>query len=107
MRYRNIIILIVSACFFLFALVGIGVGVSLYQVHKLANQSNAGACDFFGDLADLPITVPQGVDKPSRFGVSLISDSRRSWHTFNCPGEQKKPDPTFVKWAHYYNIPIN
>jgi len=107
MHYRNIIILILSACFILFALVGVGVGLSLYQVHALATQSNAGACDFFGDLASLPITTPEGISKPSRFGVQLVSDSRKSWHTFNCTGPEHKPDPTFVRWARYYKVPIN
>ena len=106
-RYRRIITTIAAVCGLLVALEGIGIGFALIGLHNLVHESNAGACDFFRDLSGLPVTVPPGEKVPSRLGVSLISDSRKSWTTFNCPGSLGKPDPSLVKWAGYYNIPVN
>jgi hypothetical protein len=63
-------------------------------------------CDFYGDLAGLPLADAAN-GYPSELGVKIISDTRAAWHGHGCAGKLAPPDPTFVAGAHHYRLPVN
>ena len=72
------------------------------QVGKLQAQQQA-ACGFAHDLGSVPIASSP---KPSRLGVSLVTDSRAQWRALHCPGTLPVP-PGLARWAAYYHLPGN
>lgn len=93
----------------------IGTGNLLFttdQVHRLQSASRSlekqlhADCGWYGHIASLPVTVPPGAKRPTVLSVRLISDSRVAWHARGCPGPVPPPDPSLVKWAAYYHLPI-
>jgi len=63
-------------------------------------------CGFYRDLAGLPlVNLPNG--HPSELGVKIVSDSRGAWATRGCLGKLPPPDPTFVRGAKFYHLPVN
>ncbi len=75
----------------------------------VVNATNARAralCQFDADLGTAPLTLPKGA-RPSRLGVTIISDARTAWHRAGCPGRLGPPDPSFAKWAAFYKLPVS
>lgn len=72
---------------------------------EVALARQRASCGFYHDLTPLPITTgPTG--KASRLGVQIVSDSRATYVGQGCPGPLPPPDPSFVRWARYFGIPI-
>lgn len=76
------------------------------SIHNLAVQQHA-QCKFYDDLGTAPIASVGPGGKASILGVQIVSDARVAWHEGGCPGVQQAPDPTFLKWAAYYHLPVN
>lgn len=63
-------------------------------------------CSFYRDLAGLPLAnLPNG--HPSELGVKIVSDSRGAWIGRGCPGKLPPPDPSYVRGAAFYHLPVN
>jgi hypothetical protein len=84
------------------------VGAVTYLLVALAQDSAriAASCHFWSDLGPAPVTVSPATGKPSLLGVRIISDSRVAWHGQDCGGVLPPPDPSFVRWAKYYRLPV-
>lgn len=92
-----------------FAVVGVVamlmlLGALFYLVIQQGDHLNA-SCRFYEHLSSAPIVAPKGVT-PSRLGVEIIGDSRAAFIGQGCPGLLPAPDASFVRWAHFYRIPI-
>lgn len=72
------------------------------QVAKL-QRAVLSSCAFAADVGSLPVTVPPGA-KASELGVSIVADSRSQWRQNGCPGHLAPPQPSFVRWAHYFHL---
>ena len=83
-------------------------GLNFLWTSGQVNAANARAqaqCQVAVDLSGAPIIMPKAVPKEPPLGVKIISDFRVAWHRAGCSGELDTPDPTFVRWAHYYHLP--
>lgn len=79
---------------------------SLARANAILRRQITADCGFDRDLAGLPLTnLPNG--HPSKLGVRIISDSRGAWAGHGCPGHLPPPDPTYVRGAKFYNLPVN
>ena len=58
------------------------------------------ACGFARDLGGVPLPDKP---RPSKLGVSLVTDSRAQWRTLHCPGALPVP-PGLAKWAAVYHL---
>jgi hypothetical protein len=72
------------------------------QEAQLRSQQLAG-CAFAADLGGVPIP---GKPRPSRLGVSLVTDSRMQWRALHCPGTLPMP-PGLAHWAAVYHLPAS
>ncbi len=63
------------------------------------------SCDFWGTLTSIPITVTPPATKPSRLGVSIITQSRIAYKGQGC-GALPPVDASVRKWAAYYHLPL-
>lgn len=73
----------------------------LAVVHK---QLIAG-CDFFSDLARLPVDPVPPLKKPSKIGVSIVADSRIAATGLGCTSIPPA-SASLKKWAAYYHITL-
>lgn len=73
-------------------------------IRRLNRQIHA-ECKFNTDLSGLPVTVNPATGKASLLGVEIISDVRQAWLAAGCPGRLPVPDPSFMRWAHYFHLP--
>lgn len=64
------------------------------------------SCQFDADIGTAPVTTPAGA-RPSRLGVTIISDARQAWHGLGCPGTLPAPARSFTRWAAYYRLPAS
>lgn len=64
-------------------------------------------CNVYARLAPLPVTLNITTGRPTLLSVQLISDSRVAWTAKGCTGTLAAPDPSFVKWASFYHLPLN
>ena len=85
-------------------------GGNLLATYLLAGAANAHAraqCKFDADIGGVPVTLAAN-GKPSRLGVTIVSDARVAWHTAGCPDPALGPPaPSFAKWARAYRLPVN
>lgn len=89
---------------FAVALAGVNLLFTAMDVNRLRDAVHA-QCQFSADLGSAPIMVsPSG--KPSRLGVTIVSDSRVAWHGLGCPGRLPPPAPSFAHWAAVYHLPV-
>jgi hypothetical protein len=58
------------------------------------------ACGFARDLGSVPLPDKP---RPSRLGVSLVTDDRAQWRALHCPGTLPVP-PGLAKWAAVYHL---
>lgn len=70
------------------------------------------ACDFWYPLTSLPVTIVAGQTKPTELSVKIIAGSRESYAGQCLDGGVHRPplpppDPSLVKWAHYYHLPVS
>jgi hypothetical protein len=61
------------------------------------------SCAFAADVGS--VTLPDS-PRPSRLGVSIVTDSRAQWHELHCPGTLPVP-PGLGRWARYYDLPAS
>jgi hypothetical protein len=79
---------------------------SLAVANAVLRKQITADCGFDRDLSGLPLTnLPNG--HPSELGVKIISDSRGAWAGHGCPGHLPPPDPTYVRGAKFYSLPVN
>jgi hypothetical protein len=85
----------------------IGGSVIYHQQRELDAQQAAltAGCNFFTDLAKLPVNPVPPLKRPSPIIVSLVVDSRISAIGLGCPAVPP-PSATLKKWAAYYHIPL-
>ena len=62
-------------------------------------------CAFAADVGSAPVVTPNVSAKPSKLGVSIVADSRVQFRRLGCPGHLAPPQPSFVKWARFYDLP--
>lgn len=74
------------------------------QVNHLRDAVLA-QCTFDADLGSAPVTVSPASGRPSRLGVTIVSDSRVAWHGLGCPGKLPPPAPSFARWAKEFHLP--
>jgi len=74
--------------------------------NEILRKQITGDCGFYRDLSGLPVQNAAN-GHPSELGVKIISDSRAAWTGHGCPGKLPPPDPTFVRGAGYYRLPVN
>lgn len=79
---------------------------SLQRTNVRLEQQLHADCGWYGHIAGLPVPFAPGAQKPSELSVRLISDSRVAWNGHGCPGTIPVPDPSLVKWAAYYHLPL-
>ena len=70
------------------------VTIAQLRVQQLA------ACGFARDLGSVPLPDKP---RPSRLGVSLVTDDRAQWRALHCPGTLPVP-PGLAKWAAVYHL---
>lgn len=75
------------------------------QADALAKQLQAD-CGWYRDVSQLPVATP-AMGNPSIVVPKLISDSRAAWHGHGCPGQVPPANPSYVKWARFYHLPVN
>jgi hypothetical protein len=85
----------------------IGASVIYHQQREIDAQRAAltAGCNFFTDLARLPVDPVPPLKRPSEIIVSLVVDSRLSALGLGCPGVPP-PSVSLKKWAAYYHIPL-
>lgn len=92
-------------------LVVVGILLDVGQFYLLSRSINAitvqqrSRCKFYDDLGAAPVTEVNG--KASLLGVTIVSDARVAWHEGGCPGVQQAADPSFLKWAKVYKLPVD
>ena len=95
------------AVVFLFALsMALGAASLLWTSRQVGELRSAvlTQCRFDADLGSAPVVAPHGI-RPSRLGVTIVSDSRIAWHGLGCPGQLAPPDQSFARWARFYHLP--
>jgi hypothetical protein len=73
--------------------------LSARSVAALRTQQHA-QCKFYADLGSAPLAA-----RPSLLNVAVVSDARVAWHGMNCPGRIPAADPSFIRWARFYDLP--
>ena len=65
------------------------------------------SCGFWAGLAGLPATPasPRPGARPTRTAVVIIAGSRDAYQGQGC-GKLAPPDPSLVRWARFYHIPV-
>lgn len=97
------------AVIFLFAFTLLLAGLNLLFTSSQVNDLRTSVltqCRFDADVGSVPVATSPATGQASKLGVSLVSDSRVAWHGLGCPGKLAPPQPSFVKWAKYYHLPI-
>jgi hypothetical protein len=79
------------------------------QAERAATRAISAACDFWEPLTSLPVTIPAGSKKPTQLSVKIITGARESYEG-QCAGDGHPPlpppDPSVVKWAALYHLPV-
>jgi hypothetical protein len=85
----------------------VGAMVIYHQQEQLDGQQAelASACQFFTDLAKLPVGPAPGAKAPAAVGVLIVADSRVAAFGLGCP-HIAPASPSLKKWAAYYHIPL-
>jgi len=73
--------------------------VQAATIRQLRAQQLAG-CAFARDLGTVPVPDKP---RPSKLGISLVTDSRAQWRGLHCPGTLPVP-PGLAKWAAVYHL---
>jgi hypothetical protein len=79
--------------------------VYLRQNHALRHEVLT-SCFQAHDLAPAPVGINPQTHKASILGVRIVADARDQFVKLGCPGRLSAPDPSFVRWAHYYRVPV-
>lgn len=70
----------------------------------------ASSCDFLRPLTGLPVTIVASTGKPSELSIQIITGAREQYaaqcHPPFVTQPLPPPDPSLVKWAEYYHIPV-
>ena len=86
-------------------------GQAKTQAQVVAAQQKAieAACSFWQPLVSLPVTVMPPLTKPTKVGVQILAGARAGYagqcHTPHW-APMPPPDPSLVKWARFYHIPL-
>lgn len=74
----------------------------LEQTVRRQHRAILANCGLNHDLgvAQLPPTAPM----PSKFAVSIISDTRQAWHRLGCPGTLAPASRELLRLQHLYGI---
>jgi hypothetical protein len=89
-RFRDVVMV---------ALIGASILYSAHQISQLERQQQA-SCAFASDVGSVPLPDSP---RPSKLGVSLVTDARAQWRELHCPGALA-PSPGLAKWAAYYHL---
>jgi hypothetical protein len=86
-------------------------GNLLYTTQKVdeANVRARAQCLQNMHISPSPVTVLLVSGKPPAkppLGVQIVSDNRVAWRQAGCEGHLPPPDPSFLKWAHFYGLPV-
>lgn len=63
------------------------------------------SCQVWRTLAPLPVSVNPQTGQPTRLSVSIIASARQAYAGQHC-GNLPSADPTVVKWARVFHIPL-
>jgi hypothetical protein len=63
------------------------------------------SCYVWRILSPQPVTIMKGATRPTPLGVSLIAGARDAFAGQRC-GNLPPADPSLVKWAKFYGIPL-
>lgn len=88
--------------FIILVVCGISLGFTATSFNA-AEKHTESACDFWRDLAGLPVTILSSTGKPSELSISIIAHSRTAFRGSGCTGPLPPPDPSFKKWAPYFH----
>ena len=80
---------------------------ALAKANAVLKKQIQADCGWYRDVSGLPVAPPPMGGRPSIVLPRLISDSRAAWHGHGCPGQIPPADPSFVKWAAFYRLPVN
>jgi len=72
-------------------------------VHK--SRQLSASCALSRDLSSLPVTPSPPVRRPSKLGITIVVDSRIAY-LGECGRDIPPPDPSLVRWAHYYRMAV-
>lgn len=86
-------------------LVTVAVIVLAVLFMQQSNEIRA-SCQFFNGLAPLPAAPAAGAAKPTKTAVIIIAGSRRAYAGEGC-GKPPPPDPSLIKWARIYGVPLS
>ncbi len=78
---------------------------SAEQASSAQRRGSLSSCEFFADLAGLPVAVNPATGKASILGVKIISDSRVAWRGIGCSGSLARPSASLIRWARFYHLP--
>jgi hypothetical protein len=97
-----------EAFFLLFAVIlSVANLILLFRDYGRIQSAQSTRCSFYADIGAAPISSAVGYPPP-RLAVLIVSDARAAWKGLPCMGYPiKPPDPSFVRWARYYQIPVN
>lgn len=96
---------------FVFILFGISIFWTSHTAQRVTDASNqviAKACDFWYPLTGLPVTTVTGQSHPTKLSIEIITGARESYEGQCNPPHppMPPPDPSLVKWAGFYHIPV-
>lgn len=86
-------------------------GQAKIEQQAIAAQQKAieAGCSFWAPLVSLPVTIVPPANKPSKVGVQILAGSRIGY-AGQCHPPNWAPmppaDPSLVKWARIYHIPL-
>lgn len=64
------------------------------------------SCDFYRSAAPSPVSVDPGTGKAYKLSVSVIIGAREAYLGEGCAGRIPPPDPSLLRWAAYFRIPV-
>lgn len=114
-RTRRLQTAILSAIVLLLVYVGASTGYlfskTLSETNRIdtqITQSAVGECEFFGELATVPVSaVPVGkAPATSELGAKLVINSRNAYLDLRCPDPLPAPSTQLLTLAQRYGIPI-
>lgn len=89
-----------SAAFIALTLAVVTLGILLATIHGQQQSS----CAFFRSLTPLSVTPIPPVNRPSRFAVTIVADSRLAYEGLGCAQAVAPLSPSEKRWAAYYHI---
>ena len=83
------------------------IGAVIFLSITAASQQRelAASCEVWSILAPQPVTVNPATGRPTPLSVSIIAAARQAYEGQHC-GPPLSADPSVVKWARIFNIPL-